>query len=181
MVTTFIPKGAYIAGTGLDTTGRFQAAFRQHLLLARQVARKVMADCPDFDLFGKDHKLLQQALADVNKELLTSEDDEVMKMIEQRSSIAKKREPDFVLVPLSFFTEARCLPLLDSICRLLGSKRGVEAEFKCVWETLPSRGKDKNGKDIDDETDIQGLQVITKVLAALLEKKLIGAWRNKAK
>ena len=74
MVTTFIPKGAYIAGTGLDTTGRFQAAFRQHLLLARQVARKVMADCPDFDLFGKDHKLLQQALADVNKELLTSDD-----------------------------------------------------------------------------------------------------------
>ena len=74
VVATFIPKGAYIAGTGLDTTGRFQAAFRQHLLLARQVARKVMADCPDFDLFGRDHKLLQQALADINKELLTSDD-----------------------------------------------------------------------------------------------------------
>ncbi len=50
-----------------------------------------------------------------------------------------------------------------------------------MWKTLPSRGKDKSGKDIDDETDIQGLQVITKVLAALLEEKLIGAWRNKAK
>ena len=50
-----------------------------------------------------------------------------------------------------------------------------------MWETLPSRGKDKGGKDIDDETDIQGLQVITKVLAALLGEKLIGAWRHKAK
>ena len=47
-----------------------------------------------------------------------------------------------------------------------------------MWKTLPSRGKDKSGKDIDDETDIQGSQVITKVLAALLEKKLIGAWPN---
>ena len=45
-----------------------------------------------------------------------------------------------------------------------------------MWKTLPSRGKDKSGKDIDDETDIQGLQVITKVLAALLQKKLFGAW-----
>ena len=81
-----------------------------------------------------------------------------------------------MLVPLSFLTEARCLPVLDSICRLLGSKRGVETEFKCVWQTLPSRGKDKNGKDIDDETDIQGLQAITKILADLLEKKLIGVW-----
>ena len=167
------PRGR-IAGTGFDTKGRFEAAFRQHLLLALQVALNVKAACPEFALFGEKHELREQALADVNEELLSSKDDEVMKMIDQRPSIAKRREPDFVLVPLSFFTEARCLPVLDSICRLLGSKRGVETEFKCVWQTLPSRGKDKNGKDIDDETDIQGLQAITKVLADLLGKKLIG-------
>ena len=79
-----------------------------------------------------------------------------------------------MLVPLSFLTKARCLPVLDSICRQLGSKRGVETEFKCVWQTLPSRGKDKNGKDIDDEADMESLQAISKVLAALLQKKLIG-------
>ena len=99
-----------------------------------------------------------------------------MKRIEQKSSIANKREPDVVLVPLSCFTEARCLPLLDSICRLLRSKLRIEAEFKCVWETLPSPVKDKNGKDIHKETDLQSLQVINENLAVLLEKKLIGVW-----
>ena len=73
---------------------------------------------------------------------------EVMKMIEQTSSIAKKREPDFVLVPLSFFTKARCLPLLNNICCQLGSKLGVEAEFKCVWETLPSPRKTRMEKTL---------------------------------
>ena len=78
-----------------------------------------------------------------------------------------------MLVPLSFLTEARCLPVLDSICRLLGSKHGVDTEFKCVWLTLPSRGKDKHGKDIDDEANVESLQAISKVLAALLQKRLI--------
>ena len=171
------PRGR-IAGTGFDTKDRFQAAFRQHLLLARRVARNVMAACPEFTLFGEEHKLLEQALAGVNEELLTSKNDEVMKMIEQRSSIARKREPDFVLVPVSFWTEARCLPGLDAICRLLGSKCDVETEFTRVWQTLPPREKDKDGKDIDDETDIQSLQAITKILADLLEKKLIDVWNE---
>ena len=78
-----------IAGTGFDTTGRFEAAFRQHLLLALQVAQNVKAACPEFTLFGKKHELLEQALADVNEELLSSKNDKVMKMIEQRSSITQ--------------------------------------------------------------------------------------------
>ena len=69
-----------ITFTGPDTKSRFQATFRQH-------------------------ELLEQALANINAELLTSENDKVMKRIEQRSSIAKKREPDVVIVPLSCFTE----------------------------------------------------------------------------
>ena len=43
------PRGR-IAGTGFDTKDSFQAAFRQHLLLARRVARNVMAACPEFTL-----------------------------------------------------------------------------------------------------------------------------------
>ena len=142
------------------------------------LGRYVMTACPGFTLFEKnEHKLLEQALKGVNKELLTSEHDEVKKMIKQRSSIAEKSEPDFVLVPISFFTEARCLPVLDNTCRLLGSKRDVQTEFERELQTLPPREKGRDGKDIDDETDIQDLQAITKVLAALLEKKLIDVWR----
>ena len=44
---------------------------------------------PEFTLVGEKHELLEQALADVNEELLSSKNDEVMKMIEQRSSIAQ--------------------------------------------------------------------------------------------
>ena len=166
-------------GTGFDTKGRFQAVLRQQLLLARKVARNVMTAYPGFALFGKNqHKLLEQALTGVDKELLTSEHDEVKKMIKQRSSIAEQSEPDFVLVPISFFTEARCLPVLDNTCRLLGSKRGVQTEFKEVLQTRPPREKGRDGKDIDDETDMQDLQAITKVLAAVLEKNLIDVWRR---
>ena len=41
-----------IAGTGFDTAGRFEAAFRQHILLALQVAQSVKAASPEFTLFG---------------------------------------------------------------------------------------------------------------------------------
>ena len=78
-----------ITSTGFNTKGRIEAAFRQHLLLALQVAQNVKAAYPEFTLFGKKHELLEQALADVNEELLSSKNDEVMKMIEQRSSIAQ--------------------------------------------------------------------------------------------
>ena len=45
--------------------------------------------------FSEKHELLEQALANINAELLTSENDKVMKRIEQKSSIAKK--PDAFL------------------------------------------------------------------------------------
>ena len=82
-----------------------------------------------------------------------------------------------MLVPVSFFTEARCLPVLDNTCRLLGSEPDVQTEFERELQTLPPREKGRDGKDIDDETDIQDLPAITKVLADLLEKKLIDVWK----
>ena len=43
----------------------------------------------------------------------------------------------------------------------------------CVANTSIS-WKDKNGKDIDEEANVESSQAISKVLAALLQKKLIG-------
>ncbi len=51
-----------IAGTGFNTKGRFEAAFRQQLLLALQVAQNEKAACPEFTLFGEKARVARASV-----------------------------------------------------------------------------------------------------------------------
>ena len=63
--------------------------------------------------------------------------------------------------------------ILDFICRLLESNQGVDAEFKAIWESLPSRRE-----DMSDASDLKSLKPLTHTLAEVFSKGLINACRH---
>ena len=78
------PRGR-IAGTGFDTKGRFQAAFRQHLLLARRVARNVMAACPEFTLL--DEKRIRSLRSQMYQSFAKLSSPIVVQLLETRGTL----------------------------------------------------------------------------------------------
>ena len=164
-------RGRRDHGEGRDIEGRFSKNFRGQLLLARQLAQDVKACYPDFDIWRADSAILRSALAGANSALASSEGSRLA--CENKTRIAKSREPDFEFVPISLFTSGTHIMLLDFTCRMLESESGVNAEFKAIWDTLPRQGKNE-----DDTSDLKSMGAITHSLAEVFKEELIKAWQK---
>ena len=161
-------RGRREHGAGADTDGRFAENFRAQLLLARQVSLEVKECCPDIDIWANDAAVFRDGLVAANNALPLAEGSSAH--CSENDRIAQCRESGFEYVPIALFMQARHLMILDFICRLLESNQGVDAEFKAIWDSLPSRRG-----DMSDASDLESLKPLTHTLAEVFSKGLINA------